>query len=347
MAKFVVEVLPLTDVEPHPNADRLDLAVVRNYRVIIQKGQFRPGDLVAYIPEASLLPDDLIEMLNIRSYLAGPAHNRVRATKLRGVLSQGLVLPAHPAWKPGDDVAEELGVTKWEPEIPFGMKGNPAPAPVWWQSYDVEAYNRYPHLLTEGESVFVAEKIHGTCGLFGAFEGEHYVSSKGMADRHLVLKRDETNIYWQAALQFAVHERIEAVYGTARPVQVFAEVYGTHTPNGRKIQDLTYNPALGLRIAVFDIAVDREMLPYAEAQAAASAMDLPFVPVLYVGSFEKERVLALAEGKETISGTAAHIREGIVIRPEVPRECEEIGSVVLKHVGAAYLTRGGDVTEYN
>lgn len=51
MAKFVVEVLPLTNVEPHPNADRLDLAVVGNFRVIVEKGAYRPNDLVAYIPE--------------------------------------------------------------------------------------------------------------------------------------------------------------------------------------------------------------------------------------------------------------------------------------------------------
>ena len=39
--------------------------------------------------------------------------------------------------------------------------------------------------------------------------------------------------------------------------------------------------------------------------------------------------------------------EGIVIRPEVSRESEEIGRLILKHVSAAYLTRSGDdVTEY-
>ncbi|MGH2485861.1 MAG: RNA ligase family protein [Ktedonobacterales bacterium] len=132
-----------------------------------------------------------------------------------------------------------------------------------------------------------------------------------------------------------------------RLVQVFAEIYGTLTPNGSNIQDLTYNPALGLRLAVFDIMVDREFLPYAEARAACAEMGLPFVPLLYEGPFERERVLALADGRETVSGTSAHLREGIVIRPADQRDAEEIGRVVLKHVGAKYLTRGGDRTEYN
>ncbi|MEO7076563.1 MAG: RNA ligase family protein [Ktedonobacterales bacterium] len=113
------------------------------------------------------------------------------------------------------------------------------------------------------------------------------------------------------------------------------------------MQDLTYNLALGLRIAVFDIAVDRAFLPDAEALAVATALRLPFVPLLYQGPFERDAVLALADGRETISGSAANIREGIVIRPVAPRDDPEIGRVVLKHVGASYLTCKGDVTEYN
>jgi RNA ligase (TIGR02306 family) len=347
VARFVVEVLRLTNVEPHPNADRLDLAVVGNYRVIVAKGSFHTDDLVAYIPEAALLPEALIDELGVRNYLAGSQHNRVKAQKLRGILSQGLVYAARLGWEPGQDVTVELGITKWEPEIPVGMAGNPIAAPVWWKSYDVETYNRYPELLQQGEPIYVTEKIHGTCGLLGTYQGEHYVSSKGMSDRHLALAYDDANLYWLAARQCNVHTAVEAVFGTDRCVEVFAEVYGTHTPNGTKVQDLAYNAALGLRLAVFDIAVNREFLPYPEAIAATERLGLAFVPVLYHGPFDQALVLALAEGSETVSGTSAHMREGIVIRPEVPRESEEIGRVILKHVSAAYLTRtGDDVTEY-
>lgn len=347
MAKFVVEVLPLTTVEPHPNADRLDLAVVGNYRVITPKGEYRPNDLVAYIPEGAVLPDALVEELGIRPYLAGSRHDRVMATKLRGVLNQGLVYRARPHWLVGQDVAEELGVTKWEPEIPAGMAGNPAPAPAWWRSYDVEPYNRYPRLLMDGEPVYITEKIHGTCGIIGAFEGEHFVSSKGLSDRHLVLSRDEGNLYWKAALKYGVHAHIEELWGASHQALVFAEIYGAHFANGPKVQDLAYDASQGLRLAVFDIRVDGEYLSFAEARDAARAMGLPFVPTLYEGPFERERALGLANGRETVSGTGAHLREGIVIRPQTPREDEEIGRVVLKHVSGDYLTRKGERTEYN
>ena len=350
MATFVVEVLPLTAVEPHPNADRLELAVVGNYRVIVRKGEFRAGDLVAYIPEASVLPDELVERLDIRAYLAGTRHDRVHAARLRGVLSQGLVHPAHVGWVAGQDVTVELGITKWEPEIPLHMRGTAGVAPTWWKGYDVEPYNRYPYLLTAGELVYVTEKIHGACGVFGrdgADESRWFVSSKGHSDGHRVLLPDETNLYWQAARQMRVHEAIGQVWEAKRQVQVFGEIYGAQTPSGPRIQDLAYNDALGLRLAVFDIAVDGTFLPYDEAMDATRRMGLAFAPLLYAGPFAPESTLALAEGPETVSGTRAHIREGIVIRPQTPRESDEIGRVVLKFVGASYLTRGGEVTEFN
>jgi hypothetical protein len=65
------------------------------------------------------------------------------------------------------------------------MRGTAGAAPSWWQSYDVEPYNRYPRLLTAGEPVYVTEKIHGTCGVFGrdgADESRWFVSSKGHSD---------------------------------------------------------------------------------------------------------------------------------------------------------------------
>src|SRR5260370_7359704 len=111
MARFVVEVLRLTNVEPHPNADRLDLAVVGNYRVIVAKGSFHTDDLVAYIPEAALLPEALIDELGVRNYLAGPQHNRGKAQTLRGILSQVLVYAPRLGWEPCQALTAVFAIT--------------------------------------------------------------------------------------------------------------------------------------------------------------------------------------------------------------------------------------------
>lgn len=44
------------EIESHPNADRLALAVIGGYRSIIVKDSMKPGDLAAYIPEGSICP---------------------------------------------------------------------------------------------------------------------------------------------------------------------------------------------------------------------------------------------------------------------------------------------------
>jgi len=91
MATFEVKVYKLK-IEEHPDADSLELAVVGDYRSIVRKGSFKTGDLGIYIPEGAVLPDWLIEKMGLTGMLAGKDKNRVKAIKLRGVLSQGLVL---------------------------------------------------------------------------------------------------------------------------------------------------------------------------------------------------------------------------------------------------------------
>jgi RNA ligase (TIGR02306 family) len=91
----------------------------------------------------------------------------VHAARLRGILSQGLIYAALAEWVAGQDVAARLGITKWEPEIRLHMRGMVPAAPSWWTSYDVEPYNHYPYLPSAGEPVYVTEKVHGTCGVFG------------------------------------------------------------------------------------------------------------------------------------------------------------------------------------
>src|SRR6478672_11878081 len=126
MSTLRVTAEPLT-IHVHPNADALELAQVGLYRAVVAKGAFRTGDHAIYIPEQSVLPPELIEEIGLTGRLAGPAKDRVKAIRLRGELSQGIVcLPkalngadlaaAHAS---GEDFAERLGVTKWVPPVPI------------------------------------------------------------------------------------------------------------------------------------------------------------------------------------------------------------------------------------
>lgn len=336
MSIFAVLVRRL-ELFPHDNADLLELAKVDDYFCVVKKNQFKTGDLVAYIPEASLLPAALVEEMGLAGRLAGPEKNRVKAVKLRGALSQGLVLPARPQWKEGDDVTAELGIVKWIPPIPVDLTGELAPAPVGWHGYtDIENIKRYPAILQPDDEVVATEKVHGTCTLLGWLGGVRAMSSKGYGGDGTVIKEDEKNLYWRMARKYQLFEKIAGLNN----VMLFGEIFGTG------VQDLGYGRPKGEpNFLAFDISINGCYLDYDDFAQICSARDIPRARVLYRGPFGPD-CLAQGSGAETISGKAVHMREGIVIRPIKERYVHGLGRVILKSMNDAYLLRGGEATEF-
>ncbi|MQY12441.1 hypothetical protein SRB5_25750 [Streptomyces sp. RB5] len=345
-------------IHEHPNADALELAQVGLYRAVVAKGAFRTGDFAVYIPEQSVLPDALIDELGLTGRLAGSAHNRVKAIRLRGELSQGLVCVPKSlagvdlARAAGDeeDFAERLGIVKWVPPVPVSMSGDVESAPDLLPWIDIEHLQRYPDVFAPGEPVVVTEKLHGTaCALtYHAGSGTTQVTSKGLGSQGLALKDDGKNLYWRAVRAHGVPEaaaRLAQAFGATR-VGVFGEVYGAG------VQDLAYGADArrgGPAYAVFDVAVEAggqvRWLDPAET-AKALGEELPRVPELYAGPFDAGRILELATGRETVSGRDLHLREGVVVRARTDRWSPELGGrAIAKVVSGAYLTRKGG-TEY-
>lgn len=364
MSTFAVYVVTVT-IEPHENADALEIARVGDYRSVVRKGQFRGGELVAYIPEQSVLPAALLDELGLRGKLAGKDGDRVKAIKLRGVLSQGLVYPARPDWRVGQDVTAELGVRKWEPPPPPAhMNGVCYAAGLdRCMRYDIENFKAFPEVLQPGEEVVFTEKIHGTWAQVGYLppgmvdaHGHLVVSSKGLAAKGLAFIPDApdnvSNLYLRVARGLEIDRRISEVFvaelAADRPVFVLGEVFGAG------VQDLAYGAkadatgALGFR--VFDIHVGRpgqgEYLADEALERACAALGLPRVPVVFRGPFSRETMLAHTDGRETVTGKGLHIREGIVVRPTRERRDPRLGRVQLKSVSEKYLLRSGG-TEYN
>ena len=340
-------------IEAHPNADRLELAAVGGYRCVVAKGAFVDGDLAAYIPEGAVCPDWLIAELGLEGRLAGARKNRVKAVKLRGALSQGLVYPVRDgrlrgrSVTEGDDVTALLELVKYEPPIPAHMGGEVWAAHGATLSYDIENIKKYPDAFAEGEPVVMTEKLHGTWCCFARHpeHDEAIVTSKGMSARGLALKLNEAN---RANLYVRAWRAHETAFERARarcapngePFYVLGEVYG------RGVQDLHYgvaNPTL----AVFDAYVGEpgrgRYLSTDEVKEALGDL-FALVPTLYEGPFS-EAVLREHTGGATRLD-AGHVREGVVVKPARERETPELGRLIAKSVSGDYLTRRG-ATEYN
>ncbi|MFF7165911.1 RNA ligase (ATP) [Streptomyces sp. NPDC008086] len=342
-------------VHEHPNADALELAQVGLYRAVVAKGAYRTGEAAVYIPEQAVLPAELIEELGLTGRLAGGNADRVKAVRLRGELSQGIVcrpkaladVDLARAAAEGADFAELLGVTKWVPPIPPTMSGDVESAPDLLPWVDIENIQRYPDIFTPGEPVVLTEKLHGSACLltYVADDDRVYVSSKGFGAKSLALREDARNLYWRAVRGHGVAEaaaRLARRLG-ARRVGVFGEVYGAG------VQDLTYG-ADGRRetlgYAAFDVSAEIDGRVRWLDPAEVLDGELPLVPRLFEGLYDIERVLAIATGRETVSGRELHLREGVVIRPATERHSPVTGGrAIAKAVSPAYLTRKGG-TEY-
>ena len=361
MATFAVKIVSVR-VESHHNADALEIARIGGYCSVVRKGAFADGDLVAYIPEQAILPVVIIEELGLTGRLAGSKANRVKAIRLRGVLSQGICYPARAGWALGQDVTEVLGIVKYEPPVPTSMSGLVYGAGLDRTiRYDVENIKRYPDVLAEGEAVVFTEKVHGTWAQLGLVSpqmadpenGRLVVSSKGYASRGLAFVNDApenaTNLYRRIARHLDIAARIDRVFGTTgESVFVLGEVFG------RGVQDLAYGASaasdekLGFR--VFDIYIGDpgigRYLDDAALSAAVEAMGLSRVPVLYRGPFTAAVLAEHTSGRESISGRGEHIREGVVVRPAAECRHQELGRVQLKSINPKYLVRKRG-TEFN
>lgn len=352
---------------PHHNADALEIAQIRDYQAVVAKGIHTDGNLIAYIPEAAVVPEWLITKMNLTGRLAGSKHNRVKAVMLRSVLSQGLVFPLSKIddkWflvndttqlevKEGDVVTTFLGIEKYVPEIPTHMSGEVYNAFGKTLKFDIENIKNYPNVIKEGEEIVVTEKTHGTFACMGVYpnekEFECIITSKGNSEKGLAFKDNEVNtknVYMQMFKSDPKYKDtlISLSWNYLnQPIYMLGEIFG----NG--IQDLTYG-SKNKQFRVFDIYVgqpgqgrylDPEVVHY-----LCNKHNIQVMPVLYSGPFSKEKIMEVTSGKETISGSEVHIREGVVIRPKYERRDLEIGRVILKSISPDYLLRKGNATEF-
>ena len=104
----------ITNIRPIEGADRIAVADVLGWEVVIRKEEFEIGELCVYVETDSIMPAlPEYEFLKDRKY-------RVRTIKLKKQVSQGLCLPmsilSTAKWKEGEDVTEIMGVIKYDPE---------------------------------------------------------------------------------------------------------------------------------------------------------------------------------------------------------------------------------------
>jgi hypothetical protein len=184
----------LTNVRKHPNADRLMLATVQGYQVIVGLNA-QEGDLGVFFPCDGMLTANHLRANKL--YATDPAtgdkmggyfgkNGRVRAQKFRGEKSDGFWQEADGfTWcgglslKEGEEFDtlndEKICQKYYTPETLKALyrKSNSRAAkatvvyPTFFQHYDTKQLRNNAASIPAGAVIYVSEKLHGTSGRTG------------------------------------------------------------------------------------------------------------------------------------------------------------------------------------
>lgn len=347
MSKFTISVEQIDTVLPHPNADRLELAslVGMTFQFCVVKDFYKSGDKVVYFPVDSVVPENVLSLIDLEGKLSGAQKNRVKTIKLRSQISQGIVVKPNELYyygvtddmALGTDLTELLGVVKYEPEPVSIRDGRLVPLPQLVHKYDIEGADRYPNIIQMlmDEEVVITEKIEGS-----HFSASYYADGDyAVCQRNYRILANEGALHdWhKAAQEIKLQEKIITIFSICGAKHVI-------TLRGELIGPGVQGNIYGLskrRIVFFEMEVDGIPVPPLAMLGRFYTLNLETVPVLYTRKLrdvlEDKSVQEFSNGYTILPGSKETLREGIVIRPINEIWDTEFGRVLLKQRSPEYL----------
>jgi RNA ligase (TIGR02306 family) len=329
-------------VEPCSNSENLDVASVLGWKVVVRKGEFKVGDKAIFFEVDSFIPlTPEVESLRKYSFKRHPDTGadglRIRTVRLRGQISQGLLLPLstyfkyrevendwtriptlkeleeakakQPKIEEGEDLTEYLGVTKYEiiESISVDAKGT---FPDEFPKSDEVRIQSCPEVLEKykGTECYATEKIDGQSCTAYLNKNDEY----GVCSRNLDLKLSDRNLFWVCTNQYNVEAKLRAL---KRHLAIQGEMHGS--AGGHPIQGNKYK-LIGLKWAVYSIYdIDNtRFLDFEEMKELLTILGIPMVPIIckkFSLSGSIDFLVQMATRKSTINSDIWE--EGMVVRP--------------------------------
>lgn len=317
MGTWFCEVTKILEVKDHPNADRLSIVKVWDYDVITGRNEFNVGDLVSYISIESICGSH-----PSFSFLGKDAHKAIKAKKIRGIFSQGLVIKAPEGFNEGDSIADYYGIVRKvatsknkvnttsdkisAPGFSGENEKNPNFSIPYYDILTVKKYSKY----VEDHEVVITEKLHGEHMDIAFHDNQLWIKSRNFFKR----KSDESK-WWEVAIRENWEDKLSYVDGEERkpkfPNKVFmGEIIGG--VNRYRYNCKIENGVVFRKFVCFEVYdfVEKKFLHHDEAVKLSKEAGFEFVPELYRGKWDKS-LYSLGDGITTM-GT--NIKEGFVVK---------------------------------
>lgn len=295
----------ITAINPIPGADAIEVAEVDyGWKVVVKKGEFHVHDFAVYLEVDSWVPNELAPFLTKPGHTPkeykGVLGQRLKTIKLRGQVSQGLLLPLSVL--KGKSV-EELPIIKMEKEIPANMSGTVrGNFPTQIPKTDQERVQNIVKTVFANchRKYEITEKMEGSSMTVYNIDGK-----LGVCSRNIDLVEDDLNVFWSTAKKYDLPEKVPlntAIQGELIGPGIQGNIYGL-------------DEHLFLVFDVYDIMQEMYLPPF-ERQEFVAKLGLLHVPVISIACLSPyenklDKLLLLADGKSMYGNT---LQEGLVFK---------------------------------
>jgi RNA ligase (TIGR02306 family) len=278
------------------------------------------GEKAIYVPIENVVDTDMECFSFLRQ---NQRWQKVKSVKLRGVHSQGVLVPCDQDLELGTDMSVALNVKHDDPEAQFEKGGIPGPSDWDAPKYDIDALLKYQDWFKDGETVIVTEKIHGTNlkALYSKADDKFYVGSRSMW-----MPESVKCPYWTAIRNTP---QVEEFCRKHPDLMIRGEAYGMQKHYKYDVEGNDY------KFVAFDLMrKDRTYLDFDEFSFFTGTAMIPPVPNYGCFNFCMEAMRELADGPSALhEGTP---KEGVVVKPLFERQTEKFERVILKLIGNDY-----------
>ena len=339
MSRKLASIKTVSEMMPIEGRDKIVLAMVDGWQVIVNKDQINLGDKVVYCEIDSVMPEtEQFEFLRSKKF-------RIKTMKMAGVVSQGICFPLSILpdgnYELYQDVTDILGIKQYEETMDIERnsttddntkkkhpkflmkfswfrklvlpKKQAKGFPEFISKTDETRIQNAPFYLQNKNEWIATEKIDGQSGTFflrkekgkGLFKKVTY--DFGVCSRNLRLWNEDNSSYWTVAKKYNIRQVLQDNIGDNDFIAIQGECVATNV-QGNKYH--VTEPDL----YVFNVLTLQGRMGSVEAKEWCENNGLKFVPILcdnYILPNSVKEVLEYAHGTSKLYDT---LREGIVFR---------------------------------